>query len=46
MEVIVDRPKEAFVWDLKFWQPKGLLQAHIMVLFDTVACDLIAPIGM
>lgn len=46
MEAIVDGPKGAFVWGLKFWQPKGLVQDPILMFLGAAAGARIAKMRM
>lgn len=44
MEAVVDGPKGSFLWGLKFWQPKGLVQDPIMAFLGAAAGARIAEL--
>lgn len=44
LEAIVDGPKGSFLWGLKFWQPKGLIQDPIMAFLGAAAGARIAEL--
>lgn len=44
LEAIVDGPKGSFLWGLKFWQPKGLVEDPIMAFLGAAAGARIAEL--
>lgn len=46
LEAIVDGPKGSFLWGLKFWQPKGMVQDPIMAFLGAAAGARIAELRM
>lgn len=46
IEVVVDGPVGSFVWGLKFWQPKGLLEDPILSFLGAAAGARIAKLRL
>lgn len=44
LEAVVDGPKGSFLWGLKFWQPKGMVQDPIMGFLGAAAGARIAEL--
>lgn len=46
LEAVVDGPKGSFVWGLKFWQPKGMVQDPLMSFLGAAAGARIAELRL
>lgn len=44
LEAIIDGPKGSFIWGLKFWQPKGLVEDPIMAFLGAAAGARVAEL--